>query len=163
MKNIPGNKLNQRIQEALINLTDGGEFAGQVERLLNTLGYTSERKPLEGTENIREIVEQKTAKTKADQLLIDESLVAEVVFQITDEEVQPEPQGSFLEEGESFRSGEAGSFIFSCAELKGDSYKPNRFSQYDPCREQGIFGSPFSSPVQVRRQALRGTYRQAPS
>ena len=122
MKNTLGNRLNQRIQEALINLTDGGEFAEQVEQLLKILGYTSERKPLKGTGNIRKIVEQKTDTTKADKLLIDESLMAEVIFQITDEEVQKEQQGSFLEEGESFDGGNSKSFIFSFAELKGDNY-----------------------------------------
>ena len=122
MKNVPGNKLNQRTRDALTAIAENGEFAGQIERLLNTLGYTSERKPLEGTENIREIVEQKTAKTKADQLLMDESLTAEVIFQVTNKEVQQRQQESFLEEGKSFNGGCSSSFIFSCAELKGDSY-----------------------------------------
>ena len=122
MKNTPEYKLNQRIQDILIVLADGGEFAEQVEQLLKVLGYTSERKPQGKEGNIREIVNAKTDKTKADQLLIDESLVAEVIFQITGEEIQEVQQGNFLEEGESFNGGDSDSFIFSFAELKGDNY-----------------------------------------
>ena len=122
MKNTPEYKLNQRIQEVLISLTNDGEFAEQVEQLLKVLGYTSERKPLDKEGDVRETVEQKTDKTKADQLLINESTNVKIIFQITSEEVQQGQQGSLLEEGESFDGGNSKSFIFSFAELKGNSY-----------------------------------------
>ena len=122
MKDTTKRKLNQRISDALATIGEGGEFAEQAELLLDVLGYTSERKPLEKEGDLRESIKQNHTKTKSDQLLVNESTTVKIIFQITDEEVQKEQQGSLLEDEESFKGGNSESFIFSFAELKGESY-----------------------------------------
>ena len=129
MREVARKQLTERVADALIAIHKGEEFPKSAEHLLDVLKYASSRRPDEQEPSLREKVENNPTRTKARQLLIDESTSVKIICQVTSTEVKkayrgnPEAQqGTLLKEGESFEADNLKSFMFAFAELKKDHY-----------------------------------------
>ena len=129
MREVARRQLTERVADALIAIHKGEEFQKSAEHLLDVLKYASSRRPDEQEPSLREKVENNPKRTKARQLLIDESTSVKIICQVTSTEVKkayrgnPEAQqGTLLKEGESFEADNLKSFMFAFAELKKDHY-----------------------------------------
>ena len=129
MREVARRQLTERVADALIAIHKSEEFPKSAEHLLDVLKYASSRRPDEQEPSLREKVENNPKRTKARQLLIDESTSVKIICQVTSTEVKkayrgnPEAQqGTLLKEGESFEADNLKSFMFAFAELKKDHY-----------------------------------------
>ena len=113
-------KILDEIRDALREITGGGDFAEQSERLLNRLNYFSDRK-LKQSGDPREFL-GKEAKTSAESLYTQEVITIKVIFQITSGEVENALQRMLLAEEKLFDEDNEESFIFYAVELREDSY-----------------------------------------
>lgn len=99
-------------------------------RLLDTLGYRSERR-LELSGSVDEFIEKLPARnpgTQTENRFLDNVATARILFQFTDSEIA-EAQPSLLDTGE-FDEGNARSFIFIAVELNGERYARGRYAEF---------------------------------
>ena len=117
-----GNDTEYSIVEALDKTRAKGDFVPQAERLLNLLGYVSDRKLLNQSGDPYDFLEE-GGEISYDATLTSNAKKIRIVFQVQDDEVKRSLQRSYIgvkrwDEG----SGKAGSFIFFAVELKPDNY-----------------------------------------
>ncbi len=115
-----GNILNE-IETALAGITQG-DFVDAGLRLLETLGYSSDRTlKLSGT--VDDFIAEFSApnpNTQTETRFRERADAARILFQFTDSEIS-EAQPSLLD-SDDFDSGNSRSFMFIAVELHGESY-----------------------------------------
>ena len=114
------NILNE-IETALDGITQG-DFVDAGRRLLETLGYSSDR-ILELSGTVDDFIAEFSApnpNTQTETRFRERAASARILFQFTDSEISA-AQPSLLYRGE-FDKGEARSFMFIAVELRGESY-----------------------------------------
>ena len=115
-----GTILNE-IETALADMTQG-DFVDAGRRLLETLGYRSDR-TLEMSGTVDDFISRFVApnpNTQTETRFRERVTSACVLFQFTDSEIA-ETQPSFLDSGD-FDTGNSRSFMFIAVELRGQSY-----------------------------------------
>ena len=118
---------------AVLDDTEGGEFATAARSLLAELGYRSDRTLSDQTGDVNQFIESYPADragTRSEHDLRDEDPTIRIVFQVTDTEINLQPseqQGLFELPG--FDTGNARSFLFVTVELRADTYPRHRYSQ----------------------------------
>ncbi len=123
-----GNILNE-IEAALATFAQE-DLVVAGRRLLDTLGYRSERRlELPGPVNdfIREFAAENPG-TKSEERLREDTKSVRILFQITDSEIV-ESQPSVLDTGE-FDKGNEYSFIFIAVELRGRNYSRGKYAEF---------------------------------
>ena len=115
-----GNILNE-IEIALAGITQG-DFVDAGRRLLETLGYSSDR-TLELSGTVDDFIAEfsaPTPNTQTETRFRERAASARILFQFTDSEISA-AQPSLLDSGD-FDSGNSRSFMFIAVELRGESY-----------------------------------------
>ena len=120
----------QEIQSALAQIPTG-DFLETIKALLSVLGYRSQRT---GTfwETVDEFIETLPARnqnTNTEQEFRAEAKSVELVFQITDDEINTNGQGKLFE-SPAFDEGNAKSFIFFAVKLKAKDYPRTKYAQF---------------------------------
>ena len=129
-----------RIQDILRRLPKD-EFHTVAQDLLDVLGYRSER-TLATTGDPADLFGD-LPNTQQKQELLDASVSARIVFQVTDAEIAASAQLSLIDTGE-FDKGNASSFLFVAVALKGQHYSRGRYAKFT--RE---INKPFPMPTVV--------------
>ena len=113
------------IQSALAKIPTG-DFLETAKELLAVLGYRSERTE-ELWETVDEFIEElpaRTKNTKTEQEFRDEVESVDLLFQVTDNEINN------VFESTAFDRGNAKSFMFFTVELKGNDYPRSKYAQF---------------------------------
>ena len=124
-------ELRGKIRRALAEMS-GDDFATESRRLLNAIGYNSERTLPDQSGDPGEFFETFPAKnpnTATEQEFLKESSHVRLVFQYTDEEISNADSQRRLFEDTEFYSGNARSFLFIAVELLRDEYPRGRYAQ----------------------------------
>ena len=129
-----------RIQDILRRLPKD-EFHTVAQDLLDVLDYHSER-TLPTTGDPADLFGD-LPDTQQKQELLDASVSARIVFQVTDAEIAASAQLSLIDTG-GFDKGNASSFLFVAVALKGQHYSRRRYAQFT--RE---INKPFPMPTVV--------------
>ncbi len=130
-----------RIQDVLRRLPKDA-FHAVAHDLLEVLGYRSER-TLPGQTGDPAALFGEMPDTSQKQTLLEQAVSTHVVFQVTDAEVAASGQRSLIDTGR-FDDGNASSFLFIAAALKGQHYSRGRYAQFT--RE---INKPFPMPTVV--------------
>ena len=124
-------ELREKIRRALTAMS-GDDFATQSKRLLNAIGYNSDRTLPDQSGDPSEFFETFPAKnpnTATEQEFLEESGHVRLVFQYTDEEISDAGSQRRLFEETEFYSGDTRSFLFIAVELLRDQYPRGRYAQ----------------------------------
>ena len=114
-----------RAEAALATMT-GADFPNEAERLLNAIGYASDRRLPDQTGDPADFLASVPATQPKDALIAAADSIR-LLFQVTDAEIAASaPQ---VRPGE-FDSGVARSFLFIAAELRGDSYSRGDYAAF---------------------------------
>ena len=125
------NVLNE-IKTALSDLSED-RFIGGARRLLDTLGYRSDR-TLELSGDVDEFIEHFGARNKGNQSeerFRQQAASVHILFQITDSEIGElaDPQGRLFTDN-GFDEGDSKSFVFATVELKARSYPRGVYAEF---------------------------------
>ncbi len=105
--------MREAIGAALAGFADGGSTREKARELLGVLGYRSERtENLGGVDEFVAVVEEKKPLTDRQRALFDSWVSADIVFQITEEDIGGNP--TLFQE---FEPGRAETFLFVAADL----------------------------------------------
>ena len=118
------------IPNALAALTTRN-FAAAAEDLLATLGYTSDRVPVDQADDAEYFVRTYPAPnpgTRSEQEFLAGAKSVRILFQITDQEIRPTQETLF--EAGGFSTGNAKSFLFVAVELWGKDYPRGRYAAF---------------------------------
>ena len=110
----------------------GDDFATQSQRLLNAIGYNSDRTLPDQSGDPGEFFETFPAKnlnTATEQEFLEESSHVRLVFQYTDDEISNAGSQRRLFEDTEFYSGNARSFLFIAVKLRGNEYPRGTYAQ----------------------------------
>ena len=112
--------------EAALAQMSGADFPNEAERLLDAIGYASDRRLPDQTGDPADFLASVPATQPKDALIAAADSVR-LLFQVTDAEIAASaPQ---VRPGE-FDSGVARSFLFIAAELRGDSYSRGDYAAF---------------------------------
>ena len=122
--------------ESVLKETVEGDLASGARRLLDAVGYGSERTLAGQTGSVDDLVGRfpaERAGTAGEQALLDHVTSVHILFQLTDDEVRAQGAARELSFGgdgfEKFEKGDARSFIFVAAELNQGRYPRGRYAQ----------------------------------
>ena len=110
-----------------------GDFAEQATKLLDVLGYRSERTLPGQSGAVDDFLEQFPAKnpgTKSEARFREAAASIHVLFQVTDEEISAADGNPTLFSDDEFQSGNARSFLFTAVELRGREYPRGRYAAF---------------------------------
>lgn len=136
----------QQIESALQAVPDTSNFTQSAESLLDVLDYTSTR-TIQPFSDVNEFIQTFSAlnpNTQTEQDFINNAESIQVLFQITDEEIQATAQPILMDSHGGFDGDKAKSFIFVAVELKEDTYPRGKYVQFT--RE---INKRFASPTVV--------------
>lgn len=136
----------QQIESALQAVPDTSNFTQAAERLLDVLDYASTRtiQPFCDVDEFIQTFPAPNPNTQTEQDFISDAESIQVLFQITDEEIQATAQPILMDSHGGFDIGKAKSFIFVAVELKDDTYPRGKYVQFT--RE---INKRFASPTVV--------------
>ena len=118
------------IKSALAKIPDG-DFLETTKDLLAVLGYRSQR-TLKLSGNVDDFIQTFRAEnenTKTEQEFLEDAESVELVFQVTDDEINNSGQGTLFE-SPAFDQGNAKSFMFFAVELKDKDYPRSKYAQF---------------------------------
>ena len=120
----------QEIQSALAKIPDG-DFLETTTDLLSVLGYRSQRtaKLWETVDEFIDALPARNTNTQTEGEFRDEVESVELVFQVTDDEVNTSSQETLFE-SPAFDQGNAKSFIFFAVKLKAKDYPRSKYAQF---------------------------------
>ena len=120
----------KEIESALAKIP-ASDFLETTKDLLAVLGYQSERtaKLWETVDEFIEALPARNRNTETEGEFRREVEVVELVFQVTDDEVNASDQGTLFE-SPAFDQGNAKSFMFFTVELKNKDYSRGKYAQF---------------------------------
>lgn len=117
--------------ESWLKASSTGDFVSQTKGLLEVLGYSSDRTLRSQTGSVESFIDTFPADnpgTASERLLRDELDDVRLVFQVTDEEIAVSEQFQMMDAG-VWDEGNARSFLFVAASLRGNSYARGTYAQ----------------------------------
>ena len=126
----PSESLLSQVQTALRGIPDG-DFPTTATRLLDVLGYQSERLPPDQTGQAADFVKQFPARirdTKTEKELLAHDPTVRILSQVTDTEIGLSSQGQLTLEG--FDLGDLRSFVFAAVDLKQDTSPRGQYARF---------------------------------
>ena len=120
----------KEIESALAKIPDN-DFLETSKDLLDVLGYRSQRtdKLWETVDEFIEALPARNTNTETEGEFRREVESVELVFQVTDDEINASSQGTLFE-APAFDEGNAKSFMFFTVQLKGQDYPRGKYAQF---------------------------------
>ena len=118
---------------AALHSAEEGDFAEQAARLLAVLGYSSERILPGQSGDVGEFLEQfppTNSDTKSEQDFREATASINILFQVTNEEIQEGSGTPRLFRDDTFDKGNVKSFLFTAVELRGEGYARGRYASF---------------------------------
>ena len=120
----------KEIESALAKIP-ASDFLETSKDLLDVLGYRSQRtaKLWETVDEFIEALPARNTNTETEGEFRREVESVELVFQVTDDEINASSQGTLFE-APAFDEGNAKSFMFFTVQLKGQDYPRGKYAQF---------------------------------
>ena len=125
--------IRQDIIDALTNF-DSRDFVASAKNLLETLGYRSERTPIEQSGEVARFINEysfnNNRPTNSEGELREHAESINLIFQVANEEIAQAASGQqILFNSTEFEKGRAQSFVFAAAELKDPEYSRGLYAR----------------------------------
>ena len=121
----------RQVQTALREIPDG-DFAATATRLIDLLGYQSDRIPPDQTGHATDFIRQFRAEnpgTKTENEFLEHDPMVQVLSQVTDTEIDLSSQQQLLRI-DGYDPANIRSFVFAAVDLKGDTYPRGKYAQF---------------------------------